>query len=298
VREPPLDVDNDDLLRVVRREWDPDVTRLEHAPVGFGAHHWTAYRRDEPVLFVTLDRLTRKRSGEDLEAAYAGAVALRLAGLEFVVAPLLSASGSPVVRFGDGALSCTVWKRGRSGGALDLAWTSQALRRLHGVPPPEGIPTWRPLVPPGFAADMELRVLQPWGPGPYADPARSAVRERLADLAGWTARYHQLATQAQGRAWVVTHGEPHSDNQLLTPRGRYLVDWESLKLAPAEMDLRVLVDAGEVSVDADPEMVEMFDLEWRLDEIDQYAGWFAAEHSGSDDDRIAFDDLLDELARD
>ena len=75
------------------------------------------------------------------------------------------------------------------------------------------------------------------------------------------------------------------------------MDWESLKLAPPERDLRVFPDAGETTGDADPEMVEMFDLEWRLDEIDQYARWFAAEHVGSDDDRIAFGDLLRELGR-
>jgi len=298
VREPPLHLDHDDLLTVVRREWDTDVTRLEHAPVGFGAHHWTAYGPNEPVLFVTLDRLGRQRSANDLEAAYAGAAALRLAGLEFVVAPLPSASGSPIVRFGSGALSCTVWEHGQSGGPLDVAWTMQALGRLHALPSPDGVPIWQPRVPRTFAADMELRLQRPWGPGPYADLARNAVRERLADLAGWTARYHELVAHAHGRTWVATHGEPHSDNQLLTARGRNLVDWESLKLAPRERDLRVLVDAGEATVEADPEMVEMFDLEWRLDEIDQYAGWFAAEHSGSNDDRIAFGDLLDELSRD
>lgn len=297
MREPPLHLDTDDLLAAVRGEWDTHVTRVEHVPLGFGAHHWAAYRRDRPVLFVTFDRLEPKRSAEHLEAAYAGAVALRLAGLEFVVAPLPSTSGSPVVRFGEGALSCTAWEHGQSGGRLDVAWTSQALGRLHAVPPPDGIPTWKPLVPSGFAADIELRLEQPWGPGPYSDLARNAVRKRLADLARWTARYHELAVHAQRRAWVATHGEPHSDNQMLSARGRHLVDWESLKLAPREMDVRVLLDAGEATVDADPEMLEMFDLEWRLDEIDQYAGWFAAEHRGSDDDRIAFDGLLHELSR-
>lgn len=297
MREPPLHLDHDDLLTVVQREWDTDVARLEHAPVGFGAHHWTAYGRDEPVLFVTLDRLGRKRSAEDLEAAYAGAGALRLAGLEFVLAPLPGAGGSPVVRFGDGALSCTVWERGQSGGPLDVAWTSQALAKLHVVLPPDGIPIWEPLVSHTFAAEMELRLQQPWGPGPYADPARNAVREHLADLDRWTARYHELAADAHGRVWVATHGEPHSENQLLTARGRHLVDWESLKLAPRERDLRVLLDAGEARVEADPAMVEMFDLEWRLDEIDQYAGWFAAEHPGSNDDRLGFGDLLHELRR-
>jgi spectinomycin phosphotransferase len=95
---------------------------------------------------------------------------------------------------------------------------------------------------------------------------------------------------------VATHGEPHSDNQMLTPRGRYLVDWESLKLAPRERDLRELVDAG-APVGADPDMVEMFDLEWRLEEIREYTAWFAAEHHGTEDDQIAFAGLIHELTR-
>jgi spectinomycin phosphotransferase len=83
---------------------------------------------------------------------------------------------------------------------------------------------------------------------------------------------------------------------MLTPQGRYLLDWESLKLAPRERDLRELVDAG-IPVGADPDMVEMFDLDWRLDEIDQYTAWFAGEHHGTEDDRIAFDGLVEELTR-
>jgi spectinomycin phosphotransferase len=246
---------------------------------------------------VTFDRLEPQRSAEHLGAAYAGAVALRRAGLEFVVAPLPSTAGSLIVRFSDGALSCTPWQHGQSGGVLDVAWTSQALSRLHAAPPPEGIPVWKPRVPPTFAAGMELRLQQPWGPGPYADLARTAVSERLAEIARWTARYHELERHAHTRAWVATHGEPHADNQLLTARGRYLVDWESLTLAPRELDLRVLPDELAATVGADPEMLEMFDLEWRLDEVDQYAGWFAAEHRGSEDDRIAFGGLLHELSR-
>jgi spectinomycin phosphotransferase len=75
------------------------------------------------------------------------------------------------------------------------------------------------------------------------------------------------------------------------------VDWESLKLAPPERDLQVLLDTGEATVDADRRMVELFDLDWRLDEIDQYSTWFATEHADSADDRIAFGDLLHELHR-
>jgi spectinomycin phosphotransferase len=44
-------------------------------------------------------------------------------------------------------------------------------------------------------------------------------------------------------------------------------------------------------------MLQLFDLEWRLDEIDQYAGWFAAPHTGSTNDQIAFGGLQFELDR-
>ena len=76
---------------------------------------------------------------------------------------------------------------------------------------------------------------------------------------------------------MVTHGETHTRNQLRTADGIRFVDWESLKLAPRERDLATLVQAGYgVRVGADPAMVELFDLEWRLSEIDEYAHWFAA----------------------
>jgi spectinomycin phosphotransferase len=81
------------------------------------------------------------------------------------------------------------------------------------------------------------------------------------------------------------------------------VDWESVKVAPPERDLRLLVDSGmpwAAAYDGPvpvAEMFEMFDLEWRLDEIDQYAHWFAAPHTGSDSDDVAYRGLLEELSR-
>ena len=48
-------------------------------------------------------------------------------------------------------------------------------------------------------------------------------------------------------------------------------------------------------VDADPAMLQMFDLEWRLDEISQYAAWFEAPHTGNDSDEVALAGLHHEL---
>src|SRR4051794_25101207 len=299
MREPPAEVDDVALLAEVRRAWDVDVVGVEYVPLGFGAHHWAAYDDRGPRLFVTLDGLEPKRSAARLEAAYAGAAALRDEGLEFVVAPLLATDGVRTVPFSGGALSCTTWLVGTPPETLDVPWTTEALRRLHAVVPPAGLPPWRPVVGADLADTTARLTQRAWGPGPYADRARDAVREHLGDLAAWTPRYHALAEVARTRSWVATHGEPGEDNQLLTADARLMLDWESLKLAPAELDLRTLIDAGADphEIGADLEMLELFDLEWRLDEISQYAAWFAAPHTGTADDGIALAGLLEELVR-
>jgi spectinomycin phosphotransferase len=296
VRERPPDVDDADVLAEVRRAWDDAVRRVEYLPVGFGAHHWAAYDGRGPRLFVTYDELDSPEAHATLAAAYAAAGALRDAGLDFVLAPLVDADARVTVAFAGGALSCASWRDGTSGGPLDVPWTHQALARIHALPPPPGLPRWTPVVGPDFADTTASLCREPWGPGPYADEARVDVRSHLGDLHGWVGRYHDLVEAAQERPWVSAHGEPHSDNQLLTPNGRLLVDWDTLRLGPAELDLRVLVDEG-ADVGADPEMVELFDLEWRLDEISQYAAWFAGPHTGTRDDEIAFAGLRLELTR-
>jgi spectinomycin phosphotransferase len=290
------------VLDAVRESWDPRIERVLYQPVGFGAHHWAAYAGAEPALFVTYDLPTTDdpaRELGELEAAYAGAAALRDAGLEFVLAPLRLPSEGTTLAFADGALSCTPWHDGTSDGPLDVPWTSGVLGRLHEAAPPPGIPRWRPKVGPDFAESLARLVGETWGPGPYAARARAGVRRHLADVTGWTARYHQLAHAAASRPWVAAHGEPHQDNQLQTTDGRLLVDWDTLRLAPRELDFGPLVEVGVPPGDlgADPEMLELFDLQWRLDEISQYAVWFSAPHTGTADDDIAIGGLEEELTR-
>lgn len=299
MREPPPHVRAHEVRDLVARHWDHDIDRVVHLPVGFGAHHWAAYAGDVPRLFVTLDALEPKRSADGLEAAYAAARELQASGLDFVLAPVPHTAGSSTVSFADGALSCTPWRDGVSGGDLDLRWTAEVLRRLHAAAPPALLPHWGPLVGPGFSHELSTLVSRPWGPGPFADEARGLVGEHTADVAVWTRRYHELAAAAQGHHWVPTHGEPHSANQLRTDHGRLLVDWESVRLAPPERDLRTLAEWGADMHDlaARPEMLELFDLEWRLDEICRYAAWFAARHTGTRDDEIAIGGLRHELTR-
>ena len=187
------------------------------------------------------------------------------------------------------------------GSLIDAATAAQNiadLRTLHGFPPPEQIPHWRPVVGPDLDVQLSRLVAERWETGPFGESARVVIAHRLADVRTWTERYPELAAVAGDRPWVATHGETHTATQLRTAEGIVFVDWESLKLAPRERDLSTLVQAGYGNqVEADRAMVELFDLEWRLSEIDAYAAWFASPHTGTTDDRVAYAGLQSELDR-
>ena len=277
---------------------------MEHLPIGFGAHHWAASVAGLRHLFVTLDQLGTRHSAASLEAAYAGAAVLAGSGLEFVLASRSTPDGRYTVPLAGGVMSCTPWREGTvvGDGAItdaDLATDNAAmLARLHTADPPPKIPQWRPRVGPNFAAELRSRLAEPWRTGPYGEAARRALTDRLTAIDGWTARYWTLTEQAHERPWVATHGEPHTRNQLRTVDGILLVDWESLSSSPRERDLSPLVESGYADlVEPDWAMVELFDVEWRLDEIAQYAGWFATPHVGSASDRVAWGGLQFELDR-
>jgi spectinomycin phosphotransferase len=71
-----------------------------------------------------------------------------------------------------------------------------------------------------------------------------------------------------------------------------LVDWESLRLAPRERDLRTVLRGADGAepfsayvahggiADLDDHMVELFDLEWWLSEVADYAVRFSRPHAG------------------
>ncbi|WP_432479328.1 phosphotransferase family protein [Nocardioides sp. GXQ0305] len=303
MRERPLHVSDDDVHRLLWAHWLPEVERVSHLPVGFGAWHWQAFVGERPVLFVTLDRLGDRHTGKSLEGAYVAAATLAARGLPFVLPSRRTLLGSCTVPLGDHRLSVTPWVEGRSGDGpfVDQAQaeaTLAMLAELHAEPAPPSLPRWRPLVHPAFAFRLETRTARPWESGPFGERARRAIRERLPLVREWTSRYLALGADTDDTTWVPTHGEPHTRNQLATQTGTYLVDWESARLAPRERDLATLVEHGWGHlVQADTTLLEMFDLEWRLDEISQYATWFEAEHTGGDSDEIALAGLTHELTR-
>ncbi len=296
----PVSIDDHTISQAVATHWLPEVAEIGYLPWGFGAHHWRATGGGTPV-FVTLDELAPRHTATSLEAAYAGAAALAESGLTVVCSPLPASSGRFTVPFGAGALSVTPWLDGRSPTEVEAGEPPHvhevvaALVALHGATPPDGLRSWTPRVGPEFADELRAHTAEPWMSGPLAEQARVALAAQGEAISRWTDRYLELAEVAfsQRDSWVPTHGEPHNDNQVVTANGVRLVDWESLALAPRERDYADLLDAVE---GADPAMVELFALDWRLSELDEYARWFAAPHTGTDDDHTALEGLHEELA--
>lgn len=312
VHEPPSHVSDDEVLGAVRAHWSPAVDRVEHLPVGFGAHHWAASVGGVRRLFVTLDGLEPRHTAATLEGAYTGASALASQGLEFVLAPLRSSGGTCTVLLGGGALSATPWLDGTSGdgphtGLTGARRSAARLSRLHAARVGPEVRRWRPLVGPDLGEELAELLAREWDGGPHGAAAREVVLAALDDVRAWTARYHRLAGCTDPTTWVPTHGEPHTRNLLRTAEGELVVDWESLAVAPRERDLATLVDHGPGWEDAytwpagadgpDPGALELFDLEWRLDEIAQYADLFAGEHADDADARTSLGGLRHELTR-
>ncbi|MFB7918856.1 phosphotransferase family protein [Streptomyces sp. NPDC056061] len=297
-------ISDDAVVRAVAAHWLPRAAEVDYLPWGFGAYHWRV-RGAGRTLFVTLDPWTPRHTAASLEAAYAGAAALASDGLDVVCAPEPARSGRFAVDIGPGMLSVTPWLDGRSPTGAEarepehVREVAAALAALHRAVPPDGLRHWAPRVGPEFADEVRARTARPWTSGPLAEKARGALAARCDAIGRWTVRLLELADIACARrdTWVPTHGEPHFANQVVGAGGLKLVDWESLALAPRERDYADLLDtAVGATLDPDPAMVELFALDWRLSEIAEYARWFAAPHTGTDDDHTALTGLYEELS--
>ncbi|MDR7254741.1 spectinomycin phosphotransferase [Nocardioides sp. BE266] len=289
--EPPPDVTDADVLEVVRHHWEPRADAVEHLAVGWGAHHWRVDMAGEPTLFATLDPDLPRHTAESLEGAYAAAAAL---DLDFVWPSLPAVGGSFTVPCGPRTASVTRWLEGERP-AESVAELPDLLASLHAAAPPSAAPVWSTEIDPGLADHLRDLLVEDW-PEPLGPAARELVVTRLAQVGGWAREHARLLALADPASYVVTHGEPHVRNQWLAHGRTFLIDWESLKLAPRERDLATLVHERR-DVDHDPQMVRLFDLEWRLSEIWSFAQWLQGPHAGDADDHTALGGLTEELTR-
>jgi spectinomycin phosphotransferase len=225
----------DELARVVRREWRLAVGRLDYFPEGGGAYHWVTQATDGRLWFVTCDDLdTKPWLGTDRDAVFAGllaaygAVQLRTAGVNFVVAPAPTGSGDSAIRVDDGhglaVFPYVSGEPGRWGQAMApderlrlvrlLAELHRSERMVAPALPRRGLE-----VPGRQSLDAALQSLdRPWDGGPLSEAGRRQLASHAEDIADWLAILDRLASAVDGRGSesVITHGEPHPGNLIRT----------------------------------------------------------------------------------
>ena len=113
------------------------------------------------------------------------------------------------------------------------------------------------------------------------------------------ARYDRLVATARPQASrpVLTHGEPHPGNTMLTPGGWVLIDWDTALAAPPERDLWSL-DPGDGSIlgaytsltgiTPRPLMLDLYRLRWDLADIAVDVSRFRRPHRGTEEDAKSF----------
>jgi hypothetical protein len=324
VLTPPDGLSEATLTSALARGWGTGVDSMAYQAVGFGSHHWNVADAAGARWFVTVDELETKQRSRDeplaeafgrLRASLSAARDLRDCGAAFVVAPVPARDGEPVARLDDRfAVAVYPFVEGQSftwgefrtpgqrRGMLDLivgVHTAPAAARRHAAEDDFTVLHRDELElalgsGPG-AADVV-------GCGPYARPTARLVAENAAGLRRTLARYDALAAAARSRpsGLVLTHGEPHPGNVMLTASGWVLIDWDTALVAPPERDLWSL-DPGDGSVlrryaDATgvaprPELLELYRIRWDLADIAVTVSRFRRPHPGSEDDQKSWDVL-------
>lgn len=306
---PPADLTEEIVVDALALGWALTTASAAYRAVGWGSHHWQITDDAGAVWFVTVDDLAGRRAyGErSLDPAYdrlrsslASAVALRDAGRSFVVAPIPTLDDQPLIRARGYGVSLYPFVTGQSfswgefSSPEHLRAVLDMLIGVHTAPMAARryarVDTFRiphrdtldaTLAEPGDVADR----------GPYSRPMADLVAANRATIQALLDRYDHLVTVAPTGRMVLTHGEPHPGNTMLTAEGWRLIDWDTVLVAPPERDLWSLEPLHAAYTDATgvelrPEMLELYRIRWTLADIAVDAGRFRREHTtGADEDQ-------------
>ena len=316
----PDDLPDTAVAGALQHGWGFTAVSLEYQPVGFGSHHWLATDRTGRRLFATADDLAAKRrtaqeTSDDafdrLCHALGTALALRgEAGLNFVIAPLLTATGRVAARLSERyslvihpyVIGTEAGEDGEFTNAGDRQAVVDMLIQLHGAQ--AGQPNVDDFVVPHLDTlqAMIRHTSGAWCGGPYAQRAQELLRTHASDLHALIAAYHGLARRvaAQPERMVITHGEPHAGNVIVTADGLVLVDWDTTLAAPPERDLwdlggddASLLDhyAATTGTEIDDAALSLYRLWFDLAEVGGYLGRFRAPHEDTADTRESWKEL-------
>lgn len=315
MRDLPSEIETKAVVDALADGWGFGTDSIEYAAVGAGSYHWVVTDTSGTRRFVTVDDLdqkkwlgeTRDAACEALGRAFDTAGALRLAGLEFIVAPIATSAGESLHRVGQRhTVALFQFIEGHAGrwGPYEpgaRAAVVSMLAELHRATPAAGSVRNAGLELAGRGRlEAALRELnEPWSGGSLSEPARQAFSKHALDLVEFLSVADRLATgvERRGGTWVVTHGEPHAGNLMRAATGYLLVDWDTVALAPPERDLWWLADeTDDIAAYAeltghgvDGEAVDFFRLAWDLNDVAEYLSVLRSPHVENEDTLDAYE---------
>jgi Phosphotransferase enzyme family len=312
----PSDLADETLTSHLRDGWGVGDATVDYLAVGFGSHHWLV-NDGSRQWFLTVDDLDARRTESDeprdviaarLQAALSAAAFLADEGLEFVLAPVRSTSGTVLRRVDDRYIAAVYpFVDGRSfpyGAFLSTDHFDAVLGqvvRIHAIADPaaSGAATDDLVVPHRDDLSAALDQLgQRWETGPFAETARSLLDRSAVSVERRFERYDVVAgtVAAHPERMVLTHGEPHPGNTLGTAAGWLLADWDTTLIAAPERDLSRMTCPGRTTADAYealtgrqllPEGFDCYSLRWDLGEICSYVAGFREPHDDTEDMRAS-----------
>ena len=312
------DIDAEAVVGSLAADWEILAVALDYMAVGGGSYHWVATDVNGARCFVTVDDLdtkpwlgdTRDSVFDGLTRAFDTALALRESGIDFVLAPTPTTSGETSRRIGPRyAVAVFPFVHGRAGEfgrytPAERTGVYEMLADLHRAT--------RTVVSSAMRIGVELpgrryledglrELNQPWVGGPFSEPARRALATHASDVTDLIALADRLAAAvtSRGSELVITHGEPHAANVLTDGEDRWLIDWDTVALAPPERDLWMLdeVDdegAGAATyVDAtghqpDRSALAFFRLTWDLKDLASFIQVLRSPHDHDEDTELAY----------
>ncbi len=313
MRTPPAGLGEPAVADAVAERWGLRVRRLRYVALGGGSYHWLADAPDGRRFFLTADDLEDKPwLGADPEPAFGGlraafgtALALReRAGLPFVVAPVPSLGGETVCRltprYSLAVFPFVAGQAGQWGSDLtqpDRDVLAGLLAELHLATPAVAAHALRRGLELHERATLETALAElgrPWSGGPLGELARRELAAKADLVAGWLATFDSLAAHATASSpgVVVTHGEPHPGNMIRAGSGLWLIDWDTVALAPPERDLWMLDDGSPGALAryceatgraVDTMAISFYRLAWTLADIASFTGRLRAAHQRDND---------------
>ena len=246
-----------------------------------------------------------------LRPALAAAIDLCAFGCSFVVAPIATKDNDPFARLDGFAAALYPFIEGdgfafeESFAEADRDQVLELIIQLHGVPIDaiRSPPTDRFVIPWLEQLDHASQDDDQSGPkGPYTAMASQLLIDNEAGITRLIALYRTLVARylsGPGPA-VVTHGEIHPGNMMMTSKGWMIIDWDTVMFAPPERDLWRLAQGDDSVLRAYAKatgtsprqwLVDLYGLRWDLAEIASFAAEFRKPHEDTEDSRKALEIL-------